>query len=378
MIALARFCLNTGLRMVYPFAPAISRGLGVSITAVYRLITIRNFAGFLSPLFSPLSERWGRRPIIAGSVLLFSFSCGLVVLWPAYWPLGVTLALIAVAKVIYDPAMQAYVGDVVPYRQRGKAIAVTELSWAGALLLGAPAVGVIIVRQGWQAPFVWLSLLGMGTAVALWRLLPQYDGNHNQRVRLGEITAVIRHHPVIWAAGAYILLGMAANEILFIVYGDWMESSFNLSLARLGIASGVIGGAEVTGELFAGWSVDRFGKRPVIIATGLLNALMYAIIPFTSGGLFPALATLFVLFLFFEITVVGGVPLMTELVPKARSVVMALVLAFGVMGRALGSLAGPILWDSGGFRANGLVAAGMMGIAIIILARWVQEASAED
>lgn len=378
IITLARFVTNTGLRMVYPFAPAISRGLGVPITAVYRLITLRNLSGFLSPLFSPLSERFGRRPILVAAMLLFSFGCGLVYLWPAYWPLGVSLALVAVAKVIYDPAMQAYVGDVVPYRQRGRAIAVTEFSWAGALLLGAPVIGLMIARQGWSAPFVWLSLLGVGTAVALWRLLPQSDGNHHPHVTLRQITAVIRRYPVIWVAAVYILLVMAANEILFIVYGDWMENSFDLSLTNLGMASGVIGGAEITGELFAGWAVDRFGKRPVIIATGLLNALVYAIIPFTGMTLLSALVTLFVLFLFFEITVVGGVPLMTELVPQARSVVMAMVLAFGAMGRALGSFIGPVFWDFGGFITNGLVSAGMMVAAVLILALLIKEASGED
>ena len=72
LIALARLCLNSGLRMVYPFAPAFSRQLGVPVTAVYRLVTIRNLAGFLSPLFGPLSERFGRRVILFGAMLFFS------------------------------------------------------------------------------------------------------------------------------------------------------------------------------------------------------------------------------------------------------------------------------------------------------------------
>ena len=134
LISLARLCLNTGLRMVYPFAPAIARQLNVPITAVYRLVTIRALAGFLSPLFGPLSERFGRKVIMFGAMLLFSAGCLLVWLWPSYWLLGAALIIISIAKVIYDPAMQAYVGEMVPYRQRGKALAVTELSWAGALL----------------------------------------------------------------------------------------------------------------------------------------------------------------------------------------------------------------------------------------------------
>jgi predicted MFS family arabinose efflux permease len=374
VITLARLFLNIGLRMVYPFAPALSRGLGVEITAVYRLITLRNFAGFLSPLFSPLSEKFGRRPMMIAGMVLMGIGCAVVVIWPAYWPLGVTLALVSIAKVIYDPAMQAYVGDVVPYRQRGRAIAVTELAWAGALLLGAPAVGIIIARQGWQAPFVWLGAMGMITAVFLWRTLPPSGRKNRQHVTLRSMASVIWHTPVIWAASAYTLLAMGANEILFIVYGDWMETSFQLSLASLGVASGLIGGSEVIGEVIAGWSVDRFGKRPVIITTGVLTALMYAVIPITGSELTTTLITLFVLFLFFEITVVGGVPLMTEIVPETRSVVMAMVLAFGALGRALGSLVGPLLWSTGGFIVNGIAAGLIMLIAIGILSVWIKEA----
>lgn len=110
LITLARLCLNTGLRMVYPFAPAFARQLNVPVTAVYRLVTIRNLSGLLSPLFGPLSERFGRRATMFGAMLFFSGGCLLVWLWPSYWLLGAALVIISVAKVIYDPAMQAYVG----------------------------------------------------------------------------------------------------------------------------------------------------------------------------------------------------------------------------------------------------------------------------
>lgn len=374
-ITIARLLLNTGLRMVYPFAPALARGLGVPVTGIYQLVTIRNLVGFASPLFSPLSERYGRRPVIVGAVLLFSAGSGIVFIFPAYRPLGVTLSVIALAKVIYDPAIQAHVGDVVPYRQRGKAISVTELSWAGALLIGAPTVGWSISRFGWQSPFLFLGVLGLAAAVFLWRTIPDGSGRTSRRPRLHEIAATLKDHPVVWAACLYILLAMTANEILFIVYGDWMERSFGLSLTSLGVAAGVIGGAEVSGEIVVGWAVDHFGKRPVIITTGALTALLYVLIPFTSTALSPALATLFVLFLFFEITVVGGIPLMTELVPSARGVVMSMILAASALGRALGSWSGALIWRAGNFTTNGLVAAGVMVTAVLILTLFVREGS---
>lgn len=373
IVALTRTFINTGIRMVYPFAPALSRGLGVEISSIYNLVTLRNFAGFISPLFGPFSEWFGRKPVMIGAMLLFALSSGIVVIWPAYWPLGAALILIALSKVIYDPAMQAYVGDVVPYKKRGMAFAVTELSWAGALLIGAPLVGFAIQKYGWQSPFIWLTLLGLIAVLLLWRIIPHYPAQSGSETGLAATWQVVRGHPVIWAAAAYSLLLMCANETFFIVYGDWMEGSYHLKLASLGLASGLIGGAEIVGELFAGWSVDRLGKRPVVIVTGLLNAALYLIIPHTGSSLTAALATLFLLFLFFEITVVGAVPLLSEIVPAARGAVMAIVLAAGALGRALGDIIGPKIWEAGGLTGNGTTAAIIMLLAILILSRWIRE-----
>jgi predicted MFS family arabinose efflux permease len=184
---------------------------------------------------------------------------------------------------------------------------------------------------------------------------------------------VIRKYPVIWATSLYIFMVMGANEVLLIVYGSWMESSFDLSLATLGLATGVIGAAEITGELVVGPAVDWIGKRPVIIVTGLLTGLTYFALPYVVSSLAAALVALFVLFLFFEMTVVGGVPLMTELVPTARGVVMSVVLAAGGLGRAIGALIGFAIWSRGGFQAVGIVAGTVMSISIVILYIWVKE-----
>ena len=363
--------------MVYPFLPAFARGLGVPVAALAPLVSIRGFAGLLSPVFSPLSERYGRRPILALSLVLFALVCAIVVIWPSYWPFGVTIGVIALAKVIYDPAMQAYIGDVVPYGQRGKAISITELSWAGAFLLAVPLVGLAIENQGWEMPFLWLALLGVGGAFVLWHVIPRADGRSGEVTNLRSTFDVIRKYPVIWATSLYIFRVMGANEVLLIVYGSWMESSFDLSLATLGLATAVIGAAEITGELVVGPAVDWIGKRPVIIVTGLLTGLTYFALPYVVSSLAVALAALFVLFLFFEMTVVGGVPLMTELVPTARGVVMSVVLAAGGLGRAIGALIGFTIWSRGGFQAVGIVAGTVMSISIVILYIWVKEGTVD-
>lgn len=373
----SRLLINSALRLTYPFLPALARGLGVSLPAVAHLLALRAGAGLFSPLFSPLAERFGRRSVMTGTMVLFSAGAFIVVIWPAYWPLGITLVVTGFAKVVYDPAMQSYLGDLVPYRQRGKAIAVTEFAWAGALLIGAPLVGFVMARQGWEAPFLWLGLLGLGAALLLRWIMPPGRVANSRTASLRSLGRVVRQHPVIWAAAAYVLMVMVANELLFIVYGEWMEQSFGLSLTNLGLATGVIGSAEIAGELLAGWSVDRFGKRPVIIIMGALTGAMYLLIPYTSNSLPAALVTLFVVFILFETTAVGGIPLMTEVVPTARSAALSAVLAASSMGRMLGALIGPEVWQQSGLAGNTLLGAIIMWAAVLVLAFWVREGEEE-
>ncbi|MCL4870925.1 MAG: MFS transporter [Anaerolineae bacterium] len=376
ILTFARLFLNTGLRMVYPFLPAISRGLGLPIEQTAQLFNVRNLAGFVAPLLGSLSEKYGRRPIMAAAMVIFGLGMGLVAVWPVGGVLALTMACAGIAKVMYDPAMQSYLGDRVPYHQRGKAISVTELAWAGGILLGAPLIGWLIARFGWRSPFLMLSIGGLVAAALLHLLLPRM-GTTTPRAATGrDMMAVLRHHPVIWAAALFGLLIMCAQEITFIVYGGWMEGQFNLSLTNLGLASTVIGVSEFAGELFAGWSTDRFGKRPVTITAAALSVIAFIILPFSGGSLITALVAMFALFFLFELTVVGNMPLLTELIPQARSLVMSVFIAAGALGRVLGGVVGPWLWTRAGFMGNTFVAAALMLLAGIVLAAWLREGKA--
>jgi predicted MFS family arabinose efflux permease len=372
-LMLARLCINTSLRMVYPFAPALARGLGVPLSTIYAIVALRNFTGLLSPFFNPLYERFGRRTMMMAGVVIFGLVMLLVARLPTVWTLGIALVMSGLAKVIFDPAMHSYLGDAVPYQQRGKAIAITEFSWSMSFLVGVPMVGWLIQRDGWQAPFFWLAIAALLAVVLIWRLLPPAAHGERRIVTLKHTWQVLRRYPVIWAAVLFISLEMGANELFFIVYGNWMEMSFGLTLTGLGLTTTVIGLAELSGEALAGWTVDRLGKRPVIITAGLLAALMYLVIPFAAGALPTALASMAVMFLLFELAVVGSMPLMTQLVPNARTVVMTMILVAAAIGRSFGSLLGPLLWEQGGLRLNTLAAAVLTVIAVFVLARWLHE-----
>jgi predicted MFS family arabinose efflux permease len=386
-ILLSRTTINSSFRVVYPFLPAISRGLGVPLTAVSLLLTLRALAGLSSPLFGPLSDRYGRRSLMLAGLGMLAVATALMAGWPIYGVAVVAFVLIGLSKTTYDPAMQAYLGDAVPYHRRGRVMGLTELSWAAAWLVGVPAAGFLIERAGWQAPFIALTLLALVGLLFTWRLPPDRLHWASPTVSrsmgplappLGlssgrRLAAELRHNRSAWLGMVVGLLFMFAIENVFVVYGAWMEETFSLSVGALGLASGVIGIAEVMGEGASAGLVDRLGKKRAVLGGLLLNAGAYLLLPLLSGNLASALVGLFVLFMAFEFSIVSSIPLISELAPGARGTLMALNVAALSVGRMAGSLTATPLWLRGGLTLNGVVSCGAALAAFALLFLFVSE-----
>jgi predicted MFS family arabinose efflux permease len=240
-ILLSRTTISSSFRIVYPFLPVISRGLGVPLTAASFLLTLRALVGLSSPLFGPLSDRYGRRSLMLAGLGMMVTAAALIGGWPTYGVAIVAFVLFGLSKTAYDPALQAYLGDAVPYHRRGRVVGITELSWAAAWLLGVPAAGFLIERAGWQAPFVALAVLALVGLFFTWRLSPDQRQRASPTApRRAEpfvsLMTGLRHNRSAWLGMAVGSLFMFAIENMFVVYGAWMEETFSLSVGALGLA----------------------------------------------------------------------------------------------------------------------------------------------
>jgi predicted MFS family arabinose efflux permease len=285
----------------------------------------------------------------------------------------VLLALLlgAVGKIIFDPAMQAYLGDSIEYGRRGRAIAITEFGWSGAALIGLPLSGWLIARAGWMSPFGVLGLLGLGLALVLMRVLPDARPSHSTPYSLRHAFAVIRSSPTALAALGIAFLLSSGNEVVNIIYGVWLERSFGLQVAALGAASAVIGLAELTGEGVVALWTDRIGKRRAVGLGLLLIALTCLTLPLTRDTLIGALIGLFFFYITFEYTFVSLISLVTEVTPASRATLMAGNITAAAAGRALGATSGPVLFKVG-LMANGTAAALAALLSLLLLARFVR------
>ena len=371
-----RTILNVSHRMAYPFLPVIARGLGVSITSAGLLMTARSTAGLASPFFGPLSDRLGRRRMMAAGLLLSAAGGAVVALFPRYGTAVVGFGLMGLAVVVFNPSWQAYLGDRVPYARRGRYVALTELAWASSLLIGAPLIGLVIARWGWRAPFGLLAGLTFAGALAMLLVLPGDHRRASDRLSVSSFSRPLklvlgRRPAVIMLLVTFLLSG--SNEVLFVVYGAWMETSFGLAVGALGVATIVIGVAEMLAELGVGGLTDRLGKRRAVTRGLAVTAVAYVALPLISINLRSSLVGLFLVFLCFEFSVVSNLPLASELVPGARGTMMALNVAALSLGRAVAAPLGTALWSAGGLVWNGLAAGAACLLAIGLLVVFVDE-----
>lgn len=366
---LARIVLNTARRFIYPFTSVLSRGLGVPLTAITSLVAVNQVTGMLSPLFGPLSDRWGYRRMMLAGLLMLAGGMLIGGLLPIYAAVLLALFLAGLGKSIFDPALQAYVGERVLYRHRGLAIGLIELSWAGSSLLGIPLVGLLMERAGWRSPFFLLGGLGLLGAGALGLLIPAKSHRQDASVATGfreTWRQLSRERAAIGALG-FALLISAANDNLFIVYGAWLEKAFGLSTVALGTATLVIGAAELLGEGITATIADRIGLKRAVAAGVALSALSYALLPWMGSTLPLALLGLFIAFLTFEFTIVTAFSLFTEVLPRTRATMMSATVAAASLGRVIGALIGGPVWLTGGLMTTGLLSAVISALALACL-----------
>jgi DHA1 family inner membrane transport protein len=362
-----RTVLNTAHRMVYPFLSIFARGLGVDISTMSLLMTARSLLGAASPLFAPVADQRGRKFGMLLGTTIFIVGVGVVAFHPSLWTLAIALVLALLGKYMFDPSMQAYFGDRIPYAQRGTALAVTEVAWSMAFIVGVPAMGFLIAKFGWSAPFPVLAVLGLIMFFVIWRIVPHEDPHHTLTTdsRIGY-RAVFTSIPAL--AGVSIALwASASNELVNVIFGVWLEDSFGLRIAALAGASAVIGISELSGEGLVAFTTDRLGK-PLALSIGLVgNALASILLPFIGHTQVGALIGLFLFYITFEYTLVSHISLMTELVPSARATMLSINVTGHSIGRALGAFLAAIIYQQLGFLFIALLAVAFNIAALLAL-----------
>lgn len=370
VFTLLRVMFDTSTRMVYPFLAVLARGFGVDITAVSLAITLRSATGFASPFISAFSDTWGRKTGILVGVALFTASNSLIVFFPVFPVFVVSICLTYLGMYLYVSSMQAHLSDHIPYQKRGMALGIIETGWALSFILGMPLVAFLISRYGWWKPYQVLGLVGLLSFILISRILPANSPHINldkNRTIWRSLRYVLASREALMGLGLSLCVGIS-NELVNLMFGVWMEDSFGLKIAALGISAAVIGLAELSGELSAGILTERLGKTHTITLGLILNGLAALALLWLGRNLSGALVCLAIFYFGYEVSVVGNFTLMSEVLPEARATLMGTNIAMFSLGRMLGAPVAPVLYQFG-FHYNTIAAVLLILIALVVLNR---------
>jgi len=376
ILTIIRTIMNTGLRMSYPLLPVFARSVGVDIQALAVALTGGQLVGVFSPIIGSTAEARGRRVVIVMGIGVIGCGCLLVYAWPVFGTLAAAFVVIALGKVAIDPAVQAYLGDRIPYERRGLALGISEFSWAGAFLLGVPAATWLIAHFNWQTPY---GVLALCSVISIGVVLFTIDNDSPKQATRFLMVQGIRTALTSRAAVAGLVLGAAmngANQMINVVFGSWIELSFGVQLAALAAASAVIGASELLGEGSVAGLSDRVGKRRMVMGGLLLNTIICSILPFTGFSLMAALIGLFFFYISYETALVSSLPLATELSPGARAMYMSIYISALALGRAAVTALSTVIFEvnlpSVPMLGNCLFAAVLNVISLIVVWRFIQ------
>lgn len=344
-----RSAINLGRRFAYPFIPMIARILGVPTSSIQGTISAQSATGLIGPILGPLSEQFGRKRTILAALSLMFLASVMGALVTEFWMFVTVMILMGIAKNIFDPSMQSYVGDAVPYHRRGFAIGFTELSWALSLVFIAPIAGFLLDRDHLSLIFVIIAMSILIAIFIIWRFLPA-DTAIERHPAAGIITPlvtwrVLRHNRPAVGALLYSIFYIIGHEIFFINYGAWMEQSFGLAAAALGMVTITIAMAEVAGEFVVIGVSDRLGKKLITVLAALGSGLGFLLLPLVSSNLVIAIIGLFITFVLAETAIVTSISLFTEVMPDNRSIMMSSNIGAHSAGRLVGAAMGGFLYE---------------------------------
>lgn len=391
VLALVAFCVALGFGIVAPAVPLFAQEFGVEATAAGAVVSAFALMRLVSGLAGGrLVDRVGERVALLAGLLVVAVSSLVAGLAVNYPQLLVLRGIGGVGSAVFTIAATSLLLRVAAAGQRGQ----TQSVYRGGFLLGGvvgPALGGAVVGASLRAPFfLYAGTLALAAVVAA-TMLPRRerapavvvaapatttdsvptDGSAAPEAVAVAVSAdlplrSVLRDPAYQAALAgnfavgFGVLGLRSTAVpLFVVQG-------------LDLAAGWIGAAFTLGALVqavlllpAGRAVDRIGRRPTLVAGGLVTAASLGGLALATGPVTLLLATA-VFGAGAALLGVAPAALLGDVVQGRSGTAVAVWQMSSDLGSVVGPLAAGLLIDRVGFGAAfGAACAVVAGCALL-------------
>jgi MFS transporter, DHA1 family, tetracycline resistance protein len=302
-ILLTVFIDSVGFGIIIPVLPQLITELtGSAISGAARwsgwlglVFALLQF--FTAPIIGNLSDRYGRRPLLLGSLLAFSADFLLCGFAPTIGWLFVGRGLAGVFAATFSTAA-AYVGDISNDENRTHNFGMIGAAWGVGFIVG-PVIGGFAGEWGSRAPFFVASALAFCNAVFGWFALPESLPTDTRRdfiwTRANAFVALknLSHFSAITSLLLAMFCFRLAHEALPAVWTFFVIERFGFTQREIGYSLGFVGllSALVMGVLVKRM-VPRLGEQRAVLLGFTMASLGFVGMAFASDRrvLYGALA----------------------------------------------------------------------------------------
>jgi DHA1 family multidrug resistance protein-like MFS transporter len=289
ILAFTLLVVMLGYGMVMPVMPFLIERLGAGGKELGWLVSTYSLMQLIcAPLWGMLSDRTGRKPIIAIGVLGYAVTMFLFGLASEFWMLFVSRTLAGMLSSAAMPTAMAYISDNAPESERSGGMG--QLGAAiGAGVIAGPLLGGLLSSRSLSLPFfVGAGLAGLSFLLVL-LLLPESRPNREaagkQLLRWQDLRRVFSSPAGLLLLLIFIMSFGLANFQGII--GLYAVDKFGFTTGQVGALWMVIGAVLVLGQGgLTGPLTRRFGELPLIragLAGGAVGFMLISLaVNFTS------------------------------------------------------------------------------------------------
>lgn len=385
VIFLVVFIDLLGFGIVIPLLPIFSQNeLHMSETTIGLVTGIFSLMQFVfTPLWGRLSDIYGRKPIIAFSLIgnVFSyFLLGLVFsgVLKSVFLLFLARALAGFFSANIGAAM-AYISDITSISERSKGMGIIGASFGLGFVFGPFIGGFLAQRFGFGAPVFLSSFLSLTaltlTFIVLKESLPQEYRLKNRKLNLKfrnglrKLNEALRHPHVGFLILLYFIITFSFSNIFstFQLYAE-SESGFNFNIEQISYLFAYMGllGAFVQGVLLR-FLIRLIDEKKLLIIGNFMMAIGLAGIPFSQHNLVLLLFTV----LFLGLGNGLNQPITLSLVskftgPDEQGGILGINQSLSSLARFLGPSWGGLVYEKIGYPAPFLTGGSFMVLGTIL------------
>src|SRR3546814_923397 len=259
------------LTMFLPSLASIATAFG----ADYGLVNL-SIAGYaamtavLQLVMGPLSDRFGRRPVMLAAVSIFTLASLGCLLATDIW--GFLLFRMLQGAIISGYAVSmAVIRDMTPARKAASLMGYVAVGWALGPMLGPLLGGALDAAFGWRASFVAFVAFGAAVLALCW-----VDLGETNRSRSETFAAQLRSYPELFRSrrfwGYSLCMAFSIGAFYIFLGGAPLVAAAQIEMSpvALGAAMGSTTAGFVLGSFLAGRFAARHALTTMMIAGRLV------------------------------------------------------------------------------------------------------------